>query len=109
MTSTTKNGAELSAYEYAYSDGNLSRVTDNESGLTTVYTDDAVKIYAVWKDKLASYDGNVINYDQVGNPTNYVSKDLAKYNIAGALEYDGRQLVKATNGSDGYNYQYVHL
>lgn len=42
----------------------------------------------------------------MGNPTNYVSKDVSENDVAGALEYDGRQLVKATNGNKGYDYVY---
>ncbi len=89
-------GNIVSKKEYAYTTGTLGTVIDTKN-----YTYDTV-----WKDKLASYDGNVINYDKMGNPTNYVSKDLSENDVAGALEYDGRQLVKATNISENCEYIY---
>ncbi len=47
--------------EYAYTTGTLGTPTD-----TIAYTYDAD-----WKDQLASYDGQAITYDDIGNPLSY--------------------------------------
>ena len=54
----------------------------------------------VWKDKLASYDGQAITYDNAGNPTNYDGLTFAWQN--------GNQLKSITgNGLDiSYKYNY---
>ena len=55
-------GNILSISEYAYTTGELGEVA-------------AVKTYgyedANWKDKLTSYNGQTITYDEIGNPTYY--------------------------------------
>ena len=59
----------------------------------TIYTYDAT-----WKDKLASYDGVSISYDNIGNPTD-----------DGTWEYtwtQGRKLQQMTDGSTTLSFKY---
>ena len=54
-------GNLLEKKEYAYTTGALGTPTD-----TVSYTYDST-----WKDKLVSYDGEAITYDEIGNPLSY--------------------------------------
>jgi RHS repeat-associated protein len=90
---------------YAYDDGgNIQSKTEyayttdadpQNPAATHTYTYDTT-----WKDKLASYDGQAITYDNAGNPTGYNGLTFAWQN--------GKQLKSITgNGLDiSYKYNY---
>ena len=80
-------GNILSKNEYAYTVGELGTVID-----TVSYTYDTV-----WKDKLASYDGEEMVYDAIGNPTTY---------RGATLTWSGRQLMSYTKGDLNITYKY---
>jgi RHS repeat-associated protein len=71
-----KGGNIVSKSEYAYTAGTLGAATD-----TVSYTYDST-----WKDKLTSYDGTSITYNEIGNPLTY----------GGDISYlwDGRELIR---------------
>ena len=50
-----------------------------------------------WKDKLTSYDGSPITYDEIGNPLSYRGSNFV---------WDGRQLTQATKGNESMAYVY---
>ena len=91
---------------YAYDDGgNIQSKTEyayttdadpQDPTATHTYSYDAT-----WKDKLASYDGQAITYDNAGNPTGYNGLSFAWQN--------GNQLKSITgNGLDiSYKYDYA--
>lgn len=77
----------------------------------------------VWKDKLTSYDGDVITYDEIGNPETYrdgmsfewqgrqmksatINKDSVTTNISYTYDADGLRTTKQV-GSTLYEYEYV--
>lgn len=80
-------GNILSKNEYAYTVGELGTATD-----TVNYTYDTV-----WKDKLTSYDSEIITYDAIGNPTTY---------RGATLTWSGRQLMSYTKGDLNITYKY---
>ena len=115
-------------YRYVYDDlGQLIREDNSEDGCTYVYTyDDAgnilsKKTYALtaagvtpttlrssytygytdanWGDKLTSYNGAAITYDEIGNPLSY-------YNGASFTWENGRRLATATKGSYTLAFEY---
>jgi len=77
-------------YALAYGDSDLS---DN-----TVVHDYAYTYNVTWKDKLASYDGNAITYDNIGNPLTY--------NGWTYTWEAGRQLKQMVNGSMTLQFKY---
>ena len=83
-------GNILSVSEYAYTTGELGEVV-------------AVKTYgyedANWKDKLTSYNGQTITYDEIGNPTYY-------YNGLSLDWENGRQLSSGETGAAGGSFSY---
>ena len=104
-------------YEYTYDDrGNI--LTEKEYAVTVdengekVYTlieanTDTYVYDETWKDKLISYNGQVITYDAVGNPTNYMGnaltwtmgRQLASFgNISYTYNEDGIRTSKTSNG-----------
>ena len=57
------NGGNITSInEYAYTTGALGNITKT---IPYAYTD------TNWKDKLTSYDGQTITYDEIGNPLSY--------------------------------------
>lgn len=74
---------------YAYTTGTLGSAT---STVNYSYGDSS------WKDLLTSYDGNTINYDEIGNPLSYNGWTFTWQR--------GRQLAYATKGSDSVSYVY---
>ena len=110
---------------YEYDDyGQLIRENDLYTGTTVVYNYDnggnitSKKIYnhttadtldglpyeevlygydSIWKDKLISYGGEAILYDEIGNPTTYLGKTLA---------WTGRTLDSLTQGGQTITYTY---
>ena len=73
--------------EYAYTEGTVSGTPT-----TITYSYDSS-----WKDKLISYNGQSITYDQIGNPLSYLGM---------TLDWEGRTLKTITNGSTAISYRY---
>ena len=102
-------GNITSKTEYAFTLGELGAVVDT---ISYAYNDTA------WKDKLTSYDGQGITYDEIGNPTSYMGADMTwagryltsyvKGNTAVSYTYDsdGLRTSKTVNGVK-HNYYYV--
>ncbi len=103
-------GNILSKTEYPFTeDGSLGEPVDE---VFYDYGDTA------WKDKLTSYDGQDITYDEIGNPTDYMGADmtwlgrqLMTYskdgtNISYTYDADGLRTSKTVNGVK-HNYYYV--
>ncbi|MGN0474603.1 MAG: RHS repeat-associated core domain-containing protein [Acutalibacteraceae bacterium] len=79
--------------EYTLTSGALDGLTATNS-YSYLYGD------SNWKDKLTSYNGNTITYDQIGNPISY-------YNGNSFVWEDGRQLAGIeTSSGDGIFYLY---
>ena len=102
-------GNITSKTEYAYTeDGTLGEPVD-----VINYAYDSV-----WKDKLTSYDGQSISYDEIGNPTDYMGADMTWFgrqmmsyskngtNISYTYDADGLRTSKTVNGVK-HNYYYV--
>lgn len=101
-------GNILSKSEYAFTLGELGEVVD-----TVNYTYDNE-----WKDKLTSYDGQSITYDEIGNPKDYMGADMTWFgrqmmsyqtddlSISYAYDGDGLRTKKTVNGVV-HNYYYV--
>ena len=104
VTYSYDNGGNiLSVQEYAYTNGELT----GSAAVTKTYVYDAN-----WKDKLASFDGKAITYDQIGNPISYDGwaytweagrqlKSLSKAGVSIAYKYDdtGFRTQKTVNGT----------
>ena len=105
------NGGNITSInEYAYTTGEVgSIINTKEYG----YTD------TNWKDKLTSYDGQAITYDEIGNPLNYRGYTMGWSNgrelttisgngVQAEYKYDtsGIRLSKTVNG-EKTTYQYV--
>ena len=103
LKTVTRNGVTT---EYTYSNGNITSVKQN--GVT-------VKSYAYgnsnWRDLLTEYNGQMITYDQIGNPLTYRGKNMTWQNgrrlegitdanntIAYAYDADGNRISKTVNG-----------
>ena len=85
------NGNILSKKEYAYTTGNITQSTPL-STVNYTYTD------SVWKDKMTSYNGTAITYDDTGNPLSY--RDGL------AFGWCGRNMSSLTNGTTSASYEY---
>lgn len=83
------NGNILSKTRYAFTLGDLTG--ENGTTITYVYQDD------LHKDRLTSYNGQVITYDKVGNPLTYRGSTMS---------WTGRRLSSYTNGSLSIDYTY---
>ena len=120
VTSITKGSASAS---YTYDALNqLTRVNDGFTNKTTTYTYDNAgnilerKEYAyttgalgtptgtvtyaydsTWKDKLVSYDGEAITYDEIGNPLSYRGYTLA---------WEGKRLQSLSGNNTTASYTY---
>ena len=81
------NGNILTKSEYAYTTGLLGTATD-----TTTYT-----YFEDWKDKLWKIGNQEIEYDNIGNPTNY---------LGAILEWEGRNLKSYETEEQKFEYQY---
>ena len=79
-----KGGNIVSKSEYAYTTGTLGAATD-----TVPYVYDVT-----WKDKLTSYDGTSITYNEIGNPLTY----------GGDISYvwEGRELIRYQDANSDY-------
>ena len=80
-------GNILERKEYAYTTGELGAPTD-----TVSYTYDST-----WKDKLVSYDGQTITYDEIGNPLSYRGYTLT---------WQGKRLQSLSGNSTTASYTY---
>lgn len=91
---TYDNGGNIQLVEeYTLTSGALDGLTATNS-YSYLYGD------SNWKDKLTSYNGNTITYDQIGNPISY-------YNGNSFVWEDGRQLAGIETASgDGIFYLY---
>ncbi len=100
LTGVTTSDDSFTA-SYSYDDGgNITSKTVN--GVTTPYgyTD------SNWKDKLTSYNGNAINYDAIGNPTEshnrrfvWTGRQMA------AVETPDRTYISFSYNADGIRIQ----
>ena len=90
---TVTRGSDV--YEYNYDNGgNIQSVTKNGSTIKTYgYTD------TNWKDKLTSYNGTEITYDEIGNPRKYYDGSVFHWQY-------GRRLMVVKNGSNLTRYAY---
>ena len=106
-----ENNAELNkTYVYVYDKGgNIARKSEyvyttgdlGEALSTVSYTYDNT-----WKDKLTSYGTTAVQTDAMGNPLNYVSKNVLGEAVSGTLEWNGRQLSAAVRNGSRYEYEY---
>ena len=63
---TVKNSLGQTVESFTYdSAGNILSRTDESGSVSYTYGDDT------WKDLLTAYDGQRIEYDEIGNPTSY--------------------------------------
>ena len=93
----TVEGTTVTEYSYTYGGNILSR-TVTEDGVVVktdsyVYSGDAD-----WYDQLYSYNGEMITYDQIGNPLSYRGATLTWTR--------GRQLASYVKGTDNIAYTY---
>ena len=102
---TEYNYVEKTAMTYVYdSNGNIASKTPytnvTSSDLSTA-TKGAVISYGYgdssWSDKLTSYDGQTISYDESGNPTSYKGN---------AITWNGRLMTSYTKGERRYEFAY---
>ena len=102
---TEYNYAEGTAMTYVYdANGNIVSKTPytnvSSSDLTTA-TQGAVISYGYgdtnWSDKLTSYNGQTISYDDSGNPTSYKGDTIT---------WNGRLMTSYTKGNRRYEYSY---
>ena len=97
-----RGGNILSKKRYAYTTGNLGAVLQT---ISYTYGD------SNWKDKMTAYNGTVISYDAIGNPTNDGTwsytwekgrqlKQMSKSGTTAAFLYnaDGLRVRKTVNG-----------
>ena len=101
-------------------DGVTHTYTYDSSG--NILTKDGVALYTYsdneWKDQLTSFNGEVILYDALGNPTLYkganltwsegrrlASFDNGAYSLTFAYDSSGKRIKKTVNGLE-YNYVY---
>jgi len=71
------------------------------SGVATVIGYEYASL--TWKDQLTNYDGTVILYDDLGNPTK-IEKDTSNYIL---LDWEGRTLVGYTEYQNGSLFQII--
>lgn len=93
-------GNIVSKKEYEFAEGvDLSNVEPID---ITNYSYDSV-----WKDKLEYFNDVEIKYDEIGNPINYVKKDVIdESSELGTLSWNGRQLESVIVGDSTYKYSY---
>ena len=61
---------------YVYDNGGNIDYKEEYNYTTGALPSNSIKVYdysydSVWKDKLVSYDGKAITYDEIGNPLTY--------------------------------------
>ena len=93
FTYTYDNAGNLLAKtEYPYTTGELGEAIGT---IPYGYEDET------WKDKLTSYDGQAITYDEIGNPLTY--RDGMQFSWQNGRQLGGMQLSDETNVSYKYN------
>ena len=92
------------AITYTYDDfGNIltktpyTNVTSADLSTATVGETKSYTYDTTWTDKLTSFGGESIVYDEIGNPTTY---------RGATLTWDGRQLMSYSKGGTNISYQY---
>ena len=97
-----KNGTGSEQRTYTYDAGGnlLNEKFEVVSGGRVVSTTNTSYAYgdSNWKDKLTSYDGKTITYDEIGNPLSYRNMAMTWKN--------GRQLATLQKGSTAISYTY---
>jgi RHS repeat-associated protein len=89
-TVSTNDNSYSASYNYD-NGGNITSKTVN--GVTTAYGYGDTN----WKDKLTSYDGQSITYDEIGNPLSYRGMTMS---------WTGRRLNSITNSGVSNSYLY---
>lgn len=95
----SQNTYNSSNYVFNHETRTLTSVNEVSSTVTYGYD-------LVYRDRLTSYNGSLINYDELGNPTNYVGLDCDNATITGNLEWNGNRLAAFDNSSIRIEYQY---
>ena len=85
-----KGGNLLSRKEYAYTTAETIDETTLENTIEYTYS-------SQWKDQLAEFNGSEIKYDAIGNPTEYLGKNLT---------WNGRRLSSYTQNGITTTYTY---
>ena len=97
-----KNGTGSEQRTYSYDAGGnlLSEKFEVVSGGRVISTTTTNYAYgdSNWKDKLTSYDGKAITYDEIGNPLSYRNMTMTWQN--------GRQLATLQKGNTAVSYTY---
>ena len=98
------NFVDGTAITYTYDDfGNIltktpyTEVTSEDLTTATVGETISYTYDTTWTDKLTSFGGESIVYDEIGNPTTY---------RGATLTWDGRQLMSYSKGDKNITYQY---
>jgi len=113
ITQVKKNGSVIESYSYdalnqlvsaTYGGNTYTYTYDNGGNITQVKKNGSViKSYGYtdgnWKDKLTSFNGQTITYDEIGNPLTY-------RNNMSFTWVNGRQLASVTGGIGSVNYLY---
>lgn len=110
---SSENGTKKNEYSYDSRGNILSKkeyaVSLDDNG-EKVYTEIKNNTYSYddqWKDKLTSFNGQTISYDESGNPTNYLGhnlswtmgRELASYDdISYTYDENGMRASKTVNG-----------
>lgn len=93
------NTEDKSAFYYKKSTGKY--IFNDEKAVVTTYG------YASeWSDVLNSFNGEEITYDELGNPTKYVGKNIFGTDTDGTMTWDGTRLSSFDNGDYKYIYKY---
>ena len=85
-------------YEYTYDGGEnikTEKVTGPSGTKTHIYAYDST-----WKDKLISYDGKSISYDEMGTPINYMGAKMT---------WDVKGNLTSVSGRNGKSAAYAYL
>lgn len=83
-------------------DSNELTLGDISLNVTCEYNDSS------WKDLMTSINGKEINYDNAGNPLNYVGTDLFGNSVSGEMEWSGKQLISFKDNENNKYYEYKY-
>ena len=93
------NSEDKSAFYYKKSTNKY--VFNEEKAVVTTYG-----YSSEWSDVLNNYNGKEITYDEMGNPTTYVGKNIFGSDINGNMVWDGTRLSSFDDGDQKYIYKY---